>query len=348
LGFALVAGAAQAYFRHMQLIDPFARPISYLRVSVTDRCDFRCTYCMSEHMEFLPKKDLLTLEELDRLCSAFVGLGVEKLRITGGEPLVRKGIMTFFRAMSRHLDSGALRELTLTTNGSQLARYAGELASCGVRRINVSLDTLDPAKFQAITRWGRLEQVLGGIRAAQAAGLRVKINTVALKGFNEAELFDLAAWCAAEGHDLTFIEVMPMGEMGEELRLDQYWPLSDVRARLAERFTLTEVNEATGGPARYFRTAETGQKFGFITPLTHNFCESCNRVRLTCTGELYMCLGQEDMADLRAPLRAGADDAPVQDAIRAAIARKPKGHDFDYSRQKVGGQMSRHMSHTGG
>ena len=329
------------------LIDPFARAIRYLRVSVTDRCDFRCSYCMAEHMTFLPKADLLTLEELDRLCSAFVGLGVEKLRITGGEPLVRKGIMTFFRAMSRHLDSGALKELTLTTNGSQLARFAPELADCGVRRINVSLDTLDPAKFAEITRWGRLPQVLEGIRAATAAGLRVKINAVALKGFNEDELFPLVNWCASEGHDLTFIEVMPMGEM-EGDRLDQYWPLSDLRARLAERFTLTDLAERTGGPARYVRLEETGQKIGFITPLSHNFCESCNRVRLTCTGELYMCLGQEDRADLRAVLRASDDPATLDAAIRAAIARKPKGHDFDYSRQKVEGQMPRHMSHTGG
>ena len=330
------------------LIDPFARPITYLRVSVTDRCDFRCTYCMAENMTFLPKRDLLTLEELDRMCSAWIGLGVQKLRITGGEPLVRKDIMTFFRAMSRHLDSGALKELTLTTNGSQLAKYAADLAACGVRRINVSLDTLVPEKFAAITRWGRLPQVLEGISATKAAGMRVKINAVALKGFNEDELFPLVDWCAAEGHDLTFIEVMPMGEMGEDLRLDQYWPLKDLRARLAERFTLLDLDERSGGPARYVRLAETGQKIGFITPLTHNFCESCNRVRLTCTGELFMCLGQEDMADLRAPLRASPDNALLIDAIRAAISRKPKGHDFDYSRQKVAGQMSRHMSHTGG
>ena len=330
------------------LIDPFARPISYLRVSVTDRCDFRCTYCMSEHMQFLPKKDLLTLEELDRLCSAFIGLGVKKLRITGGEPLVRRDIMTFFRSMSRHLDTGALKELTLTTNGSQLARFAGDLAACGVRRVNVSLDSLDAQKFHDITRWGRLAQVLEGIAAAKAAGLAVKINTVALKGFNEDELFSLLEWCAAEGHDLTFIEVMPMGEMGEEMRLDQYWPLKDLRARLAERLTLIDLPLSTGGPARYVQIGETGQKVGFITPLTHNFCESCNRVRVTCTGELFMCLGQEDKADLRAPLRASPDDAALEKAIRAAIARKPKGHDFDYSRQKVAGQVSRHMSHTGG
>ena len=330
------------------LIDPFARPISYLRVSVTDRCDFRCLYCMSENMTFLPKKELLTLEELDRMCSTFVGLGVRKLRITGGEPLVRKGIMTFFRSMTRHLDSGALEELTLTTNGSQLTRFAKDLHDAGVRRINVSLDTLDPTKFSEITRWGRLNQVLDGIRAAQDVGLRVKINAVALKGFNEDELFDLQSWCATEDMDLTFIEVMPMGDLGNEDRLDQYWSLKDLRARLAERFTVTDLAERSGGPARYLRLEETGQKIGLITPLTHNFCESCNRVRLTCTGELYMCLGQEDMADLRAPLRASPDNAALEAAIRAAIARKPKGHDFDYSRQRVDGQMSRHMSHTGG
>jgi len=328
------------------LIDPFARPITYLRVSVTDRCDFRCTYCMVEHMQFLPKAELLTLEELERLSGAFVDLGVRKLRITGGEPLVRRNIMSLFRVMSGRLGNG-LDELTLTTNGSQLSRFADELADCGVRRVNVSLDTLDPDKFAAITRWGRLPQVLGGIAAARAAGMRVKINTVALKGFNEDELFPLLDWCAGEGHDLTFIEVMPMGEMGEEDRLDQYWPLSDLRARLAERFTLTPLAERSGGPARYVRIEETGQKIGFITPLTHNFCESCNRVRVTCTGELYMCLGQEDRADLRAPLRASADDGPLREAIRAAIARKPKGHDFDYSRG-VAGKVSRHMSHTGG
>ena len=255
--------------------------------------------------------------------------------------------MTFFRAMSRHLGTG-LDELTLTTNGSQLGRYAAELVDCGIRRVNVSLDTLDPDKFAAITRWGRLPQVLDGIRAATAAGLRVKINAVALKGVNDSELFDLVRWCGDEGHDLTFIEVMPMGDLGNEDRLDQYWSLSDLRARLSERFTLLDLAERTGGPARYVRLQETGQKIGFITPLTHNFCESCNRVRLTCTGELFMCLGQEDRADLRAPLRASSEDEAVKDAIRAAISRKPKGHDFDYSRQTVAGQMSRHMSHTGG
>ena len=330
------------------LIDPFARAISYLRVSVTDRCDFRCVYCMAENMTFLPKKELLTLEELDRMCSTFIRLGVKKLRITGGEPLVRKGIMTFFNAMTRHLDSGALDELTLTTNGSQLARFADQLYAAGVRRVNVSLDTLDDKKFADITRWGRLPQVLQGIDAAQKAGLRVKINAVALKGFNEDELFTIQDWCASRDMDLTWIEVMPMGDLGNEDRLDQYWSLKDLRARLAERFTLTDLAERSGGPARYVKIEETGQKIGFITPLTHNFCESCNRVRLTCTGELYMCLGQEDMADLRAPLRASEDNAVLEEAIRAAIALKPKGHDFDYSRQQVDGQISRHMSHTGG
>ena len=331
------------------LIDPFQRPISYLRVSVTDRCDFRCVYCMSEHMNFLPKKELLTLEELDRLCSTFVGLGVRKLRITGGEPLVRRNIISFFNAMSRHLDSGALEELTLTTNGSQLERFASDLYSAGVRRVNVSLDTLDEGKFADITRWGRLPQVLRGIDAAQSAGLRVKINGVALKGFNDDELFKITEWCASQDMDLTWIEVMPMGDIGNEDRLDQYWRLTDLRAKLTERYTLTDLTERTGGPARYIRIEETGQKIGLITPLTHNFCENCNRVRLTCTGELFMCLGQEDNADLRAPLRAYPDDdSKVEEAIRNAIALKPKGHDFDYSRQDVSGRMSRHMSHTGG
>uniref|UniRef100_UPI0040478295 GTP 3',8-cyclase MoaA n=1 Tax=Yoonia sp. TaxID=2212373 RepID=UPI0040478295 len=330
------------------LIDPFARTIDYLRVSVTDRCDFRCVYCMSENMTFLPKKDLLTLEELDRMCSAFVRLGVKKLRITGGEPLVRRGIMTFFKTMSRHLDSGALRELTLTTNGSQLEKYADELAACGVKRINVSLDTLDEDKFARVTRWGRLPQVLRGIAAAQAAGMRVKINAVALKDFNEDELFTLTDWAAANDVDMTFIEVMPMGDLGNEDRIGQYWSLKDLRAQLAARSTLTDLPENTGGPARYFRIDATGQKIGLITPLSHNFCESCNRVRITCTGEIYTCLGQEGHSDLRGPLRASENDTVLEEAIRAAITLKPKGHDFDYSRQTVDGQVSRHMSHTGG
>ena len=331
------------------LIDPFARAITYLRVSVTDRCDFRCVYCMAENMQFLPKMELLTLEELDRLCSKFVDLGVEKLRITGGEPLVRRDIMRFFQGMSRHLDNGALRELTLTTNGSQLERFADDLYAAGVRRINTSLDTLDDDKFARVTRWGRLPQVLRGIDAAQRAGLRIKINAVALKGFNEDELFTLTEWCASRDMDLTWIEVMPMGDLGGEDRIGQFWSLKDVRAQLARNYTVTDIPERTGGPARYVKLEETGQKIGFITPLSHNFCESCNRVRLTCTGELYMCLGQEDMADLRAPLREHPnDDAALEDAIRKAISLKPKGHDFDYSRQEIAGQMSRHMSHTGG
>jgi cyclic pyranopterin phosphate synthase len=331
------------------LIDPFARAITYLRVSVTDRCDFRCVYCMSENMTFLPRRELLTLEELDRLCSAFVHLGVRKLRITGGEPLVRRDILTFFRAMSRHLDTGALDEVTLTTNGSQLERFADDLAAAGVRRVNVSLDTLDEARFARVTRWGRLPQVLRGIDAAQAAGLHVKINTVALKGFNEDELLTLVEWCGGRGMDLTFIEVMPMGDLGGEDRVGQFWSVADLQARLAERFTVVDVPDRTGGPARYVRLKETGQRIGLITPLTHNFCESCNRVRLTCTGDLFMCLGQEDMADLRTPLRTDPhDDAPLVAAIRAAIAGKPKGHAFDYSRRRADGTISRHMSHTGG
>ena len=331
------------------LIDPFARAITYLRVSVTDRCDFRCVYCMSENMTFLPKKELLTLEELDRMCSTFIGLGVEKLRITGGEPLVRKRTMTFFDGMTRHLEAGTLKELTLTTNGSQLEKYADDLYAAGVRRVNISLDTLDDQKFADITRWGRLPQVLRGVDAALKAGLKVKINAVALKGFNEPELASITKWCADLGLDLTWIEVMPMGDIGNEDRLGQYWSLKDVRAEYAKHYTVTDLAERTGGPARYVRLEETGQKIGFITPLSHNFCESCNRVRITCTGEIYLCLGQEDMADLRAPLRDHPDtNAPLEDAIRAAIAMKPKGHDFDYSRQTLDGQMPRHMSHTGG
>ena len=330
------------------LIDPFARAIRYLRVSVTDRCDFRCVYCMTENMTFLPKKELLTLEELDRLCSSFIRLGVEKLRITGGEPLVRRDIMTFFQGMKRHLDSGALKELTVTTNGSQLEKFAGPLYEAGVRRINVSLDTLDADKFAAITRWGRLPQVLRGIEATREAGLRVKINTVALKGFNEDELFRLTEWCAEKDVDLTFIEVMPMGDIGNEDRLGQYWSLKDLRAELEGRYALSDLAERSGGPARYVRIEETGQKIGFITPLSHNFCESCNRVRITCTGEIYTCLGQDGHSDLRAPLRASEDTSVLEEAIRKAISLKPKGHEFDYSRQTVDGRVARHMSHTGG
>ena len=331
-----------------KLIDPFNRAITYLRVSVTDRCDFRCVYCMSENMNFLPKADLLTLEELDKMCTAFISQGVEKLRITGGEPLVRRNIMEFFNSISRHLKTGALKELTLTTNGSQLHRFAEQLAEIGIKRINVSLDTLNEEKFSQITRWGRLVQVLKGIDAALAAGIKIKINTVALKGFNEDELEEIVKWCANRKMDLTFIEVMPMGDIGNENRLNQYWPLSDLRKRLTKTWTLKDTDEQTGGPARYVRVYETGQKIGFITPMTHNFCESCNRVRLTCTGELYQCLGQEDQVDLRKVLRKNSEIEPLLEAIHNAISKKPKGHDFDYSRQSISGQMSRHMSHTGG
>ncbi|MGB7077991.1 MAG: GTP 3',8-cyclase MoaA [Xanthobacteraceae bacterium] len=330
-----------------ELVDPFGRAITYLRVSVTDRCDFRCVYCMAENMSFLPKVDVLSLEELDRLCSAFVSRGVRKLRLTGGEPLVRRGILTLFDSLSRHLRSGALDELTLTTNGSQLAKYADALAAAGVQRLNVSLDTLDPEKFRAITRWGSLDQVLGGIDAAQAAGLKVKINAVALKGVNDDEFPRLIVWAHGRGMDLTLIEVMPLGEIGEE-RLDQYLPLSLVRARLAEKFALEDIDYRTGGPARYVRVAETGGRLGFITPLTHNFCESCNRVRVTCTGTLYMCLGQEDAADLRKPLRASESNELLFDAIDEAIGRKPKGHDFIIDRRHRRPALGRHMSVTGG
>jgi cyclic pyranopterin phosphate synthase len=331
------------------MIDPFGRHIRYLRVSVTDRCDFRCVYCMAEDMEFLPKSEVLSLEELDRLCSAFVRLGVKKLRLTGGEPLVRRGIMQLFRGLARHLESGALEELTVTTNGSQLSRYATELASLGVRRVNVSIDTMDERKFTEITRRGSLPVVLEGLEAAKRAGLQVKINAVALKGVNDGEFDRLIGWCGAEGFDLTLIEVMPMGDIGGENRLDQYLPLSMVRADLAQRWTLEDIDYRTGGPARYVRVKETGGRLGFITPLTHNFCESCNRVRVTCTGMLYMCLGQEDSADLRAPLRAApGDDAPLEAAIREAISRKPKGHDFIIDRRHSGPAVPRHMSVTGG
>lgn len=329
------------------LVDPFHRAITYLRVSVTDRCDFRCVYCMSENMTFLPKADVLSLEELDRLCSAFVAKGVTKLRLTGGEPLVRRGIMTLIKSLSRHLVSGALKELTLTTNGSQLTKYASELREHGVERINVSLDTLDADKFRTITRWGDLDKVVAGIDAAQAAGLKVKINAVALKGVNDEELSSLLAWAHGRGMDLTIIEVMPLGDVGEA-RLDQYLPLSMVRARLAERYTLEDIDYRTGGPARYLRVKETGGRLGLITPLTHNFCESCNRVRITCTGTLYMCLGQDDAADLRTPLRASESNDLLYSAIEGAILRKPKGHDFVIDRRHRSPSLARHMSVTGG
>ncbi len=329
------------------LVDPFGRAISYLRVSVTDRCDMRCVYCMSEDMNFLPKGDLLTLEELDRLCTAFVSRGVRKLRITGGEPLVRRNILHLFHALGRHIESGALSELTLTTNGSRLANYAKALAEAGVRRLNVSLDTLDPAKYKAITRCGDHAQTMAGIDAAQAAGLPIKINMVALKGVNEAEIVTMLEWAHERGFDLTLIEVMPLGAIKLQ-RADQFLPLNLVEARLKERFALRETGYRTGGPARYVQVGETGGRLGFITPLTHNFCENCNRVRVTCTGTLYMCLGQEDAADLRAPLRASRTDELLHEALDAAIARKPKGHDFIVDRGHAKPAVGRHMSVTGG
>jgi cyclic pyranopterin phosphate synthase len=333
------------------LIDPFGRAITYVRVSVTDRCDFRCTYCMSEDMHFLPKADILSLEELERLCTAFIRLGTRRLRLTGGEPLVRRNIMELVRHLGRHVTSGALEELTLTTNGSQLARYADDLRAAGVRRINVSLDTLDPQRFQAITRWGRLSQVLEGVEAARQAGLAVKINAVALKGVNDGELDEMLAWCGRQGFDLTLIEVMPLGDMdgngGGAVREEQFLSLRDVRADLEKRWTLLDSDHRTGGPARYVTIRETGRRLGFITPLSHNFCESCNRVRVTCTGTLYMCLGQEDAADLRTPLRADPSDAALVRTIREAITRKPQGHDFIIDRRR-GPAVGRHMSVTGG
>ena len=329
------------------VIDPFGRAISYVRISVTDRCDFRCVYCMAEDMTFLPKAELLTLEELDRLCTAFVSLGVRKLRLTGGEPLVRRNVMWLIEQLGRHVRTGALDELTLTTNGSQLERFAGDLARLGIRRINVSLDTLDRDRFAAITRWGKFEKVIAGIEAAKVAGLQVKINAVALKGVNEDELDRMISWCGAEGFDLTLIETMPLGEIDGD-RTDQYLPLSLVRARLAERWTLTDIPYRTGGPARYVEVGETGGRLGFITPLTHNFCESCNRVRVTCTGTMYMCLGQEDAVDLRGPLRASESDDGLVQAIRDGIARKPRGHDFVIDRRHNRPAVGRHMSVTGG
>ena len=330
------------------MLDPFGRTISYLRVSVTDRCDFRCTYCMSENMTFLPKKDLLTLEELERLCTVFINLGVKKLRLTGGEPLVRKNIMNLIASLSRHITSGKLEELTLTTNGSQLSKYAQQLADNGVKRLNVSLDTLDREKFKKITRWGDLDQVLDGLNAAKSAGLNIKINTVALNGTNNDELKDMLTWAGDNGYDMTIIEVMPMGDIGSETRIDQYLPLNAVQNDLSKYFTLEDIDYKTGGPARYTRVKETGGRLGFITPLTHNFCESCNRVRVTCTGTLYMCLGQDDDADLKTPLRNSEGDEAVVRAIREAILRKPKGHDFIIDRNAAVDPVTRHMSVTGG
>ena len=330
-----------------RLVDPFGREISYIRISVTDRCDFRCVYCMSEDMTFLPKKDLLTLEELDRVASAFISLGVEKIRITGGEPLVRKGIVTLFESLGSQIDTGGLKELTVTTNGSQLARHADNLYAAGVRRVNVSIDTLDPVKFKAITRWGNFDKVAEGLAAAKTAGLAIKINAVALKGVNEHEFDSMISWCGENGYDLTLIETMPLGDIDGD-RTDQYLPLSVVRGRLKKNWALTDIPYRTGGPARYMEIGETGGKLGFITPMTHNFCESCNRVRLTCTGTLYMCLGQNDAADLKTPLRASESDEPLLEAIHEAIARKPKGHDFIIDREHNKPAVGRHMSVTGG
>ena len=330
-----------------KLIDPYGRTVDYLRVSVTDRCDFRCVYCMAEEMTFLPKAELLTLEELEVMCRRFMAAGVRKIRLTGGEPLVRRNIMQLIRALGAEVKAGELDELTITTNGSQLVKMADDLVDAGVRRINISLDTLDTDKFRQITRWGDLDKVLAGLRAAQSAGLDVKINAVALKGGNDTELGDMLAWCGDEGFDMTIIEVMPMGDIGTENRLDQYLPLSRVRADLSKRFTLTKIPFRTGGPARYVKVEETGRKLGFITPLTHNFCESCNRVRVTCTGQLYMCLGQDDNADLRRALRDGGEPA-LDAAIAEAIGRKPKGHDFIIDRRHSDPAVSRHMNVTGG
>jgi len=329
------------------LIDPFGRAIHYLRVSVTDRCDLRCVYCMSEDMTFLPKAELLSLEELDRVCSAFVEQGVRKLRITGGEPLVRRNVISLFQSLGRHLKTGALEELTLTTNGMNLAKHVDDLRNAGVRRINVSLDSLDPARFKAITRWGDLAKVMEGLSAAKAAGMKVKINTVAMRDVNEDECEELVAWCGSQGFDLVFIETMPMGDIDGD-RTQQYLPLSMLRARLEQRWTLEPIPDVTGGPARYTRCTETGGRVGFITPMTHNFCESCNRVRLTCTGMLYMCLGQDDVADLRSPMRASEGNELLTAAIREAIVRKPKGHDFVIDRRHNRPAVHRHMSVTGG
>jgi len=329
------------------IIDPFGRMVDYLRVSVTDRCDLRCVYCMSENMTFLPRKDLLSLEELDRLCTIFVEKGVKRLRLTGGEPLVRRGIMDFIENFSRHLKSGALDELTLTTNGTQLAKYATQLADCGIKRLNVSLDTLDADRFKTVTRWGDLSKVLKGIEEAQKAGLQIKINMVAVKGFNETEIVPMMKWCHDRGMDLTMIETMPLGEI-EHDRNDQFISVSDISKMLQQDYTLTDIPYKTGGPARYVKIEETGGRLGFITPMTHNFCESCNRVRLTCTGVLYMCLGQDDAADLRAPLRESDDNRLIKNAIDEAISRKPKGHDFLINRDQTKPAVTRHMSTTGG
>ena len=328
------------------LVDPFKRKISYIRISVTDRCDFRCTYCMSEEMQFLPKKDLLSLEELERLSSVFIELGVKKIRITGGEPLVRKNILQLFNSIGKKIGSG-LEELTVTTNGSQLERYAKNLFKNGVKRINISLDTLDKNKFKLVTRTGDFNKVIRGINAAKEAGMKIKINTVALKGINDNEILNLVNWCGENKFGLTFIEVMPMGEIGEK-RADQYMPLTDVKSLIQTKYSLSDDPLKTGGPARYVHCHETDQKIGFITPHTHNFCETCNRVRITCTGVMYMCLGQEDKVDLKKPLRKSENNELLKETIYEAISRKPKGHDFDIERKQDEKFVPRHMSVTGG
>ncbi|MBL6601387.1 MAG: GTP 3',8-cyclase MoaA [Candidatus Puniceispirillum sp.] len=329
------------------LIDPFGRTVDYIRVSVTDRCDFRCVYCMAEEMTFLPKSELLSLEELEQVCRKFMAMGTRKIRLTGGEPLVRRNIMQLIRNLGAEVKSGNLDELTITTNGSQLHKMADELVDAGVKRLNISIDTLDPDRFRSITRWGDLDNVLAGLEAAKKAGLAIKLNAVALKGVNEHDLADMVGWAGAQGFDMTIIEVMPMGDIGNENRVDQYLPLSQVRADLSKRFTLIDSDYQTPGPARYVTVAETGNRLGFITPLTHNFCESCNRVRVTCTGQLYMCLGQDDNADLSSALRNGGE-AGLEEAIVEAIGRKPKGHDFVISRRAPAASVSRHMNVTGG
>lgn len=330
------------------LVDQFGRKVNYLRLSVTDRCDLRCTYCMAERMTFLPRRELLSIEELERLVGAFIDLGVRKVRLTGGEPLVRHGIMTLIEALGREVKAGRLGELTLTTNGTQLSRFATELVDNGVQRINVSLDTINPDKFAEITRRGRLPQVLKGIEDARAAGLRVKINTMALRGFNDGEVPDLVDWALERGCDVTFIEVMPMGEVGADDRLGQYWPLGEVRDLLEQRFTLKDTNFSTGGPARYCTVDGTDQRIGFITPMSNNFCAGCNRVRVNCRGELFTCLGREGSRDLRPALRESRNVIEIHEAIRAALWNKPKGHDFAYGEDAVSGAVSRGMNHTGG
>lgn len=332
-----------------ELVDPFNRIISYLRISVTDRCDFRCTYCMPEKMKFLPKQDVLSLEELNQIAAAFIELGVQKIRVTGGEPLVRKEIINFFQNTSKYLESGKLKELTLTTNGSQLSRYAQDLYNCGVRRVNVSLDTLSEKKFKFLTKFGNLKNVLNGLMQAKSVGIKVKINFVALKDINENELFQMVEWCKKNDFDLTFIEVMPLGNFESEDRLTQYWSLADLKCQLERKWTLQSLQYSTGGPAKYYTITQTGQKIGFITPLSHNFCATCNRVRMTCTGELHMCLGQNDKTDLRTIVRNYPGDVEqLKHHIEAAIFRKPKAHSFSYDGNKVSGQLKRYMSHTGG